>query len=80
MPYEVHNATMTAPGRVSVHSTLVEARRAIAALVRYERSYYGSRVNKLHQSRPIGTMQRNDYLELTIGRNGFHQWNAFIIR
>ncbi len=79
MPYELHNATCTAPGRLAVFSSLSATRKALAAIVREEKRKYGNRINKLHASRAIGTMKRGDYLELSIGRNGFHMWNAFSI-
>ena len=79
MPYEVHNATITAPGRLSVHSSIKAARKEVSSLIRHERSRYGNRVNKLHASRAVHTMQRGDYVKLTIGKRGYHIWNAFCI-
>jgi len=80
MPYEIHNSTMTAPGRLSVHSSLKGARHAIAQLIKYEKQHYGNRCNKLHASRAVYTMVRGDYVELNIGKGGYHMWNAFSIR
>lgn len=80
MPYEIHNATSTAPGRLSVHASLKDARVALSRLIREERYRYGKRVNKLHASRSVHTMKRGDYVELSIGKNGCHMWNAFCIR
>ena len=48
MPYELHNATCTAPGRLAVFPSLSATRKALAAIVRDERRKYGNRINKLH--------------------------------
>jgi hypothetical protein len=80
MPYEVHNATSTAPGFLSSHKTLKEARKAIAGFVREAKAYHRNRPHKLHASRTIGNMVRGDYIELNIGKGGFHFWNAWSIK
>jgi hypothetical protein len=80
MSYEVHNATSTAPGFLSSHATLKEARKVIAGFIREAKACRKYKQSKLHASRPVGTMKRGDYVQLDIGKGGFHLWNAWSIK